>query len=479
MKRIATLLLILLSSFAPIQSIAAPRERASTAADSQSVNLTIYNDGNALIHDTRRVDLDIGFNRIAWRDVSASMDPTSAILDTPGSTSRISVLEQDFNYDVLGQDSLLRNYVGKQVTIVHPARFAGERDQRETARVLTVDNGIVLQYRDRIETALIGYVEFPSIPKSLRDRPTLTLDVQSDRGGSQELDLQYLTSGLSWHVDYVGTLSRDESQMTLTGLVTLGNTSGTAYQNARLQLIAGNVHTAPTPGPFKMIARVSSRASSDIYSANASQEDYFEYHLYTLEHRTTILDKQTKQLLLLTAHDFPVQKTLELRGEAYYYQNQSGDLGARLPVRTFVSFENKGGELGIPLPAGAMRIYQDDSRGLAQFLGSDSIGHTPRGDTVRLYLGDSFDLVARKRQTDFHLVSKCESTSSYDVTLINGKDSPQDVTVVEPIPADWKITAENQTHVKSSSSTATWLLRVPSDGQSTLTYTADVTWCRS
>jgi len=223
---------------------------------------------------------------------------------------------------------------------------------------------------------------------------------------------------------------------------------------------------------------VSSAAYSSIYNANASQENYFEYHLYTLQHQTTILDKQTKQLLLLTAHDIPVTKTLELRGQPYYYQRLGGDLGQRLPVQTFVSFENRGGELGIPLPAGAMRIYQDDSRGLAQFLGSDNIGHTPKDDTVRLYLGDSFDLVARKRQTEFHLVSNCQTSSSYEIDLINGKDDAQDVTVVEPIPGDWTMAKESLPDVKSSSSTATWIVHVPGDGKAALTYTADVTWCR-
>jgi hypothetical protein len=405
------------------------------------------------------------------------MEPASAIVDPLESSTRISVVEQNFNYDVLDQDSLLRNYVGRQVIIVHPARFAGERERRESARILSVDNGIVLQYRDRIETALDGYIEYPSIPGTLRDRPTLTLDVESDRSGPRVLDLQYLSGGLTWHVDYVGTLSRDESQLTLAGLVTLANTSGASYQNARLQLVAGNVRSAPAGGALKTIAMVHSSAAGDIYNANATQQNYFEYHLYTLGRTTTILDKQTKQLLLLTAHDIPVTKTLELRGQPYYYQRQSGDLGERLPVRTYLSFLNDGGELGIPLPAGAMRIYEDDSQGLAQFLGSDNIGHTPKNDTVRLYLGDSFDLVARKRQTDFRFIKYCQTESSYELDVTNGKDEPQDVTVIEPIPGDWKIARESEASTKSSATTATWLLHVPADGKASLTYTADVTWC--
>jgi len=476
MKRVIALATALLIFF-PVRTSAEVRERTTTLADQQLVNLTVYNGGTALVHDRRRVYLDAGLNRIAWRDVSAGMDPTSAILDSLTPSSHVSVLEQNFDYDVLGQDSLLRKYVGHQVIVVHPARFTGERDWREGARILSVDNGIVLQYRNRIETALDGYIEFPSIPKSLRDRPTLALDIQSGRSGPHELDLQYLSGGLSWHVDYVGTLSSDQTRMMLTGLVTLANTSGTSYQNARLQLVAGSVNITPTA--LRAISHVVSN-TADAYTVNqnVSQENYFEYHLYTLARPTTILDKQTKQLTLLTAHNIPVKKTLELRGQQSYYQNQSPDLGDRLPIGVYVSFENRGGDLGIPLPAGLMRIYQNDSHGLSQFLGSDSIGHTPRNDTVRLHLGDSFDLVARKRQTDFTVVNNCHIESTYEIDLTNGKDVAQDVEVVEPIPGDWTISSESQPHVKSSASTATWTVHVPADAKTALTYTADVIWCR-
>ncbi|HVA28350.1 MAG TPA: hypothetical protein VNF68_09230 [Candidatus Baltobacteraceae bacterium] len=478
MKRITTLFLTMLALSLPTQSFGAVRERASTQADHQSLNLTVYNDGTALIHDRRRVSLDAGLNRIAWRDVSANMEPTSAILDDLDQNASASVLEQNFNYDVLDQDSLLRNYVGRVVTIVHPARFAGERDVREPARILTMDNGIVLQYRDRIETTLNGYVEFPAIPPSLRDRPTLTLDIQSGRSGPHLLDLQYLSGGLTWHVDYVGTLSRDESKMALTGLVTLANASGTSFRDARLQLVAGSVHTVPARAGLKMIAHVVSAVRGDIYHANVAQENYFEYHLYTLPRPTTILDKQTKQLLLLGARDIPVKKTLELRGQPNDYFSADSDLGAREPVGVYVSFENRGGDLGIPLPAGSMRIYEDDSHGLAQFVGSDAIAHTPRNGAVRLYLGNSFDLVARKRQTNYRLISKCSNESSYAIDFTNGKDMPQDVTVIEPIPGDWRIESESEPHVKSSASTATWIVHVPADGKATLAYAAAVSWCR-
>ncbi len=481
MKRTFVILAALALSFVPGFAMADPPERSSTLSDQQAVNVTIYNENLALVHDRRRVTLTNGINRIAWRDVSASMDATSAILDADATSSHVNVLEQNFDYDVLGQDALMQKYVGYDVIVVHPARFAGEHDRREHAKILSYNSSdVVLQYADRIETHIDGYIVFPSIPKSLRDRPTLTLDLQSANAGPQMLDLRYVTSGLSWNVAYVGTLDANQSHMSLVGLVTLNNTSGTSYHNARLQLVAGNVNRpAPTSQQLKMIANVTSGVGSDIYNVNATQENMFEYHLYTIGHPTTILDKQTKQLALLSANDVPVKKTLELQGSPYYYQSANTQLGDRLPVAVVVSFENKGGDLGIPLPAGQMRIYQNDSRGLAQFVGGDTIAHTPRNDTVRLRLGNSFDVVARKRQTDFSLLTNCSAQSSYAIDFTNGKDSPQDVTVLEPMPGlDWMITSESQAHTKPTSRLAQWLVHLPADGKATLTYTANVTWCR-
>jgi hypothetical protein len=456
----------------------APSARASTVAQRQTVNVTVYNGGTALIHDRRLITINGGLNRIAWRDVSANMDPTSALLEAVGSPSGVTVLEQNFDFDLLNPDALLQKYVGKYVTVVHDARFAGERDTRERARILSTNGGIVLQYRDRIETAVRGHIIYPFSPKNFRDRPTLELDFDSEQGGPRLLDLSYLTGGMTWRADYVGLLSPDEAHLSLTGLVTLSNTSGASYEDAHLQLVAGNVNVvAPPPMPqLKIIAKVTSRAAGSM----VRQENYFEYHLYTVERPTTILDNQTKQITLLTARNVPVRKTLELRGSFEYYQSAQPDLGDRLPVGVYVSFENRGGDLGIPLPAGVVRIYKTDSSDISQFLGSDRIDHTPKNETVRLHLGDSFDVTARKKQTDFHFVpnSNCRTASSYEISLSNAKDVAQDVLVVEPIPGDWEIADENVPHTKSSASTANWLVHVPADGTTVLRYTARVTWCR-
>lgn len=477
MRHTHSLLVAALFLALPLTAAARLPQKSTTVADRELVNLTVYNGGIALVHDRRRVALNTGLNRLSWRDVSANIDSTSALVESTGSHGAVTVVESNFNFDLLDPSALLQKYVGRDVVVVHDARFAGERDTRETAKILSTNGGIVLQYRDRIETELRGHIIFPRSPQDFRDRPTLDLDLESALPGVHSLDLSYITGGLTWRADYVGVLSQDETELTLNGIVTLSNTSGAAYDNARLQLVAGNVNIANPQAvtALKTIASVTSR-SADSYGV--SQENYFEYHLYTLRRPTSILDKQTKQVSLLSAHAVPVRKTLELRGSPYYYQNSQSDLGDRIPVSAYVTFENRGGELGVPLPGGIVRMYKNDSRGLSQFMGSDQIQHTPQNETVRLHMGNSFDVTARKRQTDFKLTGSCTTESSYEIAIRNAKTTAQNVLVVEPIPGDWRIIAENMPHSKSSASTASWTVRVPPAGRSTLTYSARTTWCR-
>jgi hypothetical protein len=458
---------------AALPGSADPVERTSTLADRESVNVTIYNGSLALVHDRRRVALEAGTSRIAWRDVSANMDPTSAILEDLTAPGAVSVVEQNFNFDLLRPATLLEKYVGKEVTIVHDKPIPG-RASRETATILANNDGIVVQYADRIETSLDGsHIEFPSIPPNLRDRPTLVLDVASDKAASPDLDLSYITGGLTWHADYVGVVDPNEDRMDLNGLVTLSNTTGTTFENAHVQLVAGNVNVPQPPQPEMRLMAMSKSSMA----GNVTQESYFEYHLYTLALPTTIADAQTKQVALLSAHNVPIRKTLEVRGSDIYYSNANADLGAKLPVGVFVTFTNKDGDLGIPLPGGLVRLYKNDSRGTSQFLGSDRIDHTPKNEAVRLHVGDSFDVTANKKQTNFTALGGCEFRSSYDVRLANAKDVDQSVDVVEPIPGEWTILAENAPHRKTSSSTATWTLDVPKNSSTTLTYTADVKLC--
>ncbi len=449
-----------------------PVERVSTLADERSVSVTIYNEDLALVREERRLTLPRGESRIALRDVSARIQPETALFRSLTAPNAIVVDEQNFNFDLLSPETLLNKYVGRTVTIVHTNGKTGARTS-ETARLLSTNGGVVLQYADRIETGIDGTIVFPSIPENLRDRPTLTVDLENTRPASQDVELTYLTGGMSWSADYVGELSADGRSLDLNGSVTLSNSSGTTYPNAHLFLVAGDVHVARQH--MTVIGRISADASS-FQPAEPQVSEIGDFHLYTMPRTTTIADQQTKQVALLRARAIHTTKTLELRGDASYYRTASPDLGNRLPVRSYLSFVNEGGDLGIPLPSGTVRVYQRDVHGNDQFVGADQIEHTPRGQTVRLALGGSFDVTARRKQTDFHIVSDGPpvTESSYQIVLSNAKAAPVSVLVVEPIPGDWQIPAESAPHVKSSSSTATWTLVVPPNGSTTLTYTARV-----
>jgi hypothetical protein len=466
-------LLLAMASFAGADTT----ERLVTSDNRSALNLTVYNGGpsggTALVHDTRHVALHGGLEHLAWRDVSAQIQPETAILVSPSKPDSIRMLEQNFDYDVLQPDAILDKYVGQDVIVVH-GNVPG-LPYSEHAKLLSNFNGVVLQYGDRIETSVVGRIVFPKLPGGLRDKPTLILDVDERAAGSQDLDLAYLTGGLSWRADYVGTVSADERSLDLSGLITLSNQSGTSFPNAQLQLVAGNVNIVP-PVIRGAVPRTEVTYAYDGVSFNERfrEQSYFEYHLYTLSRPTSVLNNQTKQVSLLQARRIPLRKTLEMRGGSQYYENQTQDLGEHVKLGVYLTFTNKNGDLGIPLPAGTVRLYKKDAGGTGQFLGSDSIDHTPRNEDVRLHVGDSFDVTARRKQTNFHVAGFGTYDSSYEFVISNAKKTPQDVLVVEPIPGEWQILAESAPHERTSSGTASWHLRVPADGKTTLTFTTEV-----
>ncbi len=443
-------------------------ERVSPLSDQRAVGITIYNSDLALVRDRRHLSLPRGESHLALRDVSAKIQPETALLTSITAPGGLAVLEQNFDYDLLSPRKLLEKYVGRDVDVVRYDPRTGER-RTERARVLATNDGVVLRYADRIETAVNGTLSFPSLPPDLRDRPTLVTDVGNDTGGDQDVELTYLTGGLSWKADYTALLSANDDRLDLRGLITLENQSGTEYRDATVQLVAGDVNVVQPA-----LTQLGGLRSADVYntSMRPSEQALFEYHLYTLPRRTTVADNQTKQVELMTAAGVPVDKTLELRGSDFYYRAANADLGTRLKVGTYVTFRNEGGQLGIPLPRGIVRVYKRDNAGTAQFIGSDAIDHTPKGETVRLHLGDSFDVTANKKQTDFHIVDSNRNIyeSAYEIVLRNAKKTPETVQVIEPIPGDWTMLSSSLPYHKSSSATATWSVGVPPESAATLTY---------
>ena len=453
---------------------AALDERPSTLSDQQSVAVTIYNENLALVKDTRRVRLDLGQNRLALREVSGRMRPETAQLRSLTNPGSFAVLEQNFDFDLLTPAKLLEKYVGRTVRIVRTHPTTGV-ESLEPATVLAANSGVVLRIGDRVETGLPGRIVFDGVPPNLRDRPTLVTELASDRAGTQTVELSYLSGGLAWKADYVAELNAADSALDLNGWVTLTNTSGTAYPNARLQLVAGDVNRVRDE--MRLAAKASGMMRAEAPASRPmAQESLFEYHLYTLARPTTIADSQTKQVALLGAAGVPVTKDLVLQGSDYYYRSSIGGIGQKMKVGVFVQFENReASRLGLPMPKGVVRVYKKDSAGNAQFIGEDAIDHTPKNESVRLKLGEAFDVTADKKQTEFkrrdnHSPWSYVHESAYEVVLKSAKKEPVTVIVREPVPGDWTMLEQSHKHAKVAAGTAEWKISVPAEGNATLRY---------
>ena len=477
---------------------AAAAERRSTLDDQRSVAVTIYNDELALIKDVRQVTLDAGAVRLALRDVSARMRPETAALRNVIRPGAFDLLEQNFDFDLLTPAKLLEKYVGQTVRIVKTNPRTGV-ETIESAQVLAAPQsvgpqifipqgvgpqvfapgqGVVLKIGDRIETGAPGRIVFDGVPATLRDRPTLVAELNNRQPGAQTVELTYLSGGLSWQADYVAELAADDASLDLNGWVTLTNRSGTAYRNAKLQLMAGEVNRArpdlrPMPDPAAMNrAMIAAQAPAP----PMKQESFFEYHLYTLGRPTTLADNQTKQVALLNAAQVPVRKELVLNGSDTYYRSSVGDIGQKLKTGVYVEFVNReGARLGQPLPKGVVRVYKRDGAGNAQFVGEDRIDHTPKNEKVRLKLGEAFDVTADKKQTDFkrrepNNPASYAFESAYEIVVRNAKNEAVSVTVREPVPGDWTMLEESKPHAKVAAGTAEWRIDVPAGGATTLRY---------
>ena len=449
------------------------QEQAGTSVEDQvDVALTAYNDGLGLVRDTRELTLPTGELFLDFRDVAERIKPETVSLQSLASERSLTVFEQNYEYDLMSPSKLKEKYVGEMVKLVS----FSEKDGFETvdARLLSVNEGPIYEVDGEIYLGHPGQVVLPDVPEDLRATPTLVW-LLDNALSNQELELTYLTEGISWKADYVINLARDDRSMDLTGWITLDNRSGATYENAELKLVAGDVHRVerrPEPRAMRMMADEAVAAEA----APAEQEAFAEYHLYTIPRRTTIRQNQQKQVLLLEADNIVSDKHYELHAPSHFFRQQVGTQRDLRP-EVYIEFANEeGNNLGMPLPGGIMRVYQEDSAGMPQFAGEDRINHTPRDEDVRLKIGSAFDVVADRVQTDFTRVSDRVTESSFEITLRNHKDADVTVDVVENIQGDWDILDSSHDYDQRDARTAVFSLDIPSRGETVLTYDVRVRW---
>ncbi|MCD6282550.1 DUF4139 domain-containing protein [bacterium] len=420
------------------------------------VALTVYNQNLALVKEVRTFSFEEGLNFLTLTGVPSAIDTTSVHFKPL--QGEVELLEQNYDYDLVSRNKLLQKYIGQTITVVD------ENGEAKQVVLLSVADGIVVDYKGKILLNPPGSLELPSLPGGLLLRPTLEWQVFSPRAFTTSGEVSYLSSGLSWSADYVAMLSDSEKLADLEGWVTMTNNSGASYENAKLKLVAGEIHRARPP--MKAAGRMLEEAAMVADGAGFAEESFFEYHLYTLQRRTTIKDRQEKQISLLTGNNIPVTKIYT------YDPDWRGD---NVEVRIeFKNSEQNG--IGIPLPAGRVRVFKRDSEGMAQLVGEDNIGHTPKDEMVRLLLGNAFDIKGEKTQTDY-LDKHRGYQASYEVLLRNHKDESVFVLVPHHIGyANWKVISSSLDYTKKDATTIEFRVPVAADGEAKLTYTLDVWW---
>src|SRR5467141_3237151 len=417
-------------------------DQSTSLNDQTDLNVTVYNSNIALIRDVRQLSLPGGVFRLKFMDIAATVNPATVHFRSLTDPDKLGVTEQNYEYDLLEPAKIIHKYVGKEVTLVRAYQETGTTKREEIkATLLSDNNGPVWKIGNDIVTGM--YAEsyrFPEVPANLYERPTLLMSLENSGARKQQIEASYLASNLSWNADYVLTVARDDKNADLDGWVTVVNNSGTAFHNARLQLVAGELNRIPQGGVMRGdVAR--EMAMTKAAAPQFQQEAFSEYHLYSLGRKTSVEDKETKQISLLQGSGVPVEKIFMVNGQSYYYRNQQNP-GAPLkdPVMVYYKFKNeeKAG-LGIPLPAGNVRVYQKDSKGGILFAGEDRIDHTPKDETVNIHIGDAFDVIAEHKQTDYKSISSHVWEMEFEVTLRNHKDAPVIVQVNEPIGGDWEM----------------------------------------
>jgi hypothetical protein len=389
----------------------------------------------------------------------------------------LRVVEQNYEYDLLEPDKLLRKYVGRDVTLVRRVvRDGTTADAEGRARLVSYNTAPVWQIGNEIVTGLSAdQIRFPELPDNLFSRPTLIWTLDNTGQTSQRVEAAYLAGKLSWSADYVLTVGRDDRKADLDGWVTLTNGSGTAFRNASLQLVAGNINRVRTAMKDVMMRQTFESAAAP---APMTEEAFSEYHLYTLGHRTTINNSQTKQVSLLSGTGVPVRKLYVVDGQASYYRNVLHP-GAPLRSDVQVLYElrnDAASGLGMAMPAGVVRVYQSDAQGRTQFAGEDRIEHTPKDEALHVKIGSAFDVVCERRQTDFQKVAANVYESAYEITLRNHKTSPIEVQVNEPFGGTWQVLAASHAFTKTDAWSGRFVVPVSAHGEAKVTYRVRVTY---
>jgi hypothetical protein len=444
-----------------------------------ATEVTVYNKDLSLGKERRELELKAGINRVEYTNVAAFIDPTSVMFEDTKHKDT-TVLEQNYEYDLVSSKKLLEKFLDTEINVTE------KEGSTYTGTLLSNDGGVVLRLSNGkvITLSETSKVEFPD-SAGLLTKPTLVWQVYSPAAGKRDVLTSYLTSGMSWKADYIVKTSADDTAAHIQAWVSIENRSGTTFKDTKLKLVAGEIHRVAEPEEIYSNTIYENTIDFSQSKSSFVEETLFEYHLYTLERPATLKNNQVKQISLLSADSVPVKK------ELVFEISESKD------IRVILNLENsKEKGLGMPLPAGIIRVYKADSEGQLQFLGEDSIDHTPKDEEFRIIVGNAFDVTATRTKTDSKKVDSYRWTESYDfdatgkrikadlrkissdvwresfeIELKNHKSESQKIKIIEHFYGSWEIIEYSDTYKKTDAFTAEWEVQVPADGSKKVSYT--------
>jgi hypothetical protein len=435
----------------------------ASADEDRRLSLTVYNQDLGLVRDVRRMDVPAGTDWLQFRDVPSRIDPTSVHLKAVDGRD-LGVLEQNYRYDLVGSEKILERYLDQDVKVMleegrlFEGKLLSSRGGELVLATADPAGGVAILSREKVSD-----IQFPALPEGLITRPTLAWLVTGGEAAPRTLEVSYLTGGLNWHAEYVAIVSPNDDAMDLSGWVSVENRSGASYPEASLQLVAGDVNRVrPTPprptADFAVKMDMGARAGFE-------EETFFEYHLYTLERATTIADNETKQVSLFEPAHSTVKKV--------YESNPSS--GGK--VRVVLEAKNSEATgLGMPLPKGVLRVYKRDSRERLQFLGEDSIDHTPRDEKIRVFIGNAFDLVVERTELESRRLGPRDRESDVKIEVRNRKEKEEVVVMLqEDLYGYWQIRTSSHPYEKKSATRIEIPVTVKAGETQTVLYTVRYT----
>jgi len=429
-------------------------------ADQEGVSITVYNRDLALVKDVRLMDIDKGVREVKFDNVAARIDPTSVHFKVLEGRPAY-VWEQNYRFDLASSSKILEKYLETEIDVI------GEDADLFTGRLVSFDGSSIVLDQGRgagpvltLNRDKVSYIRFPTLPSGLISKPSLVWKLGADEGGDRLVEVTYMTSSINWHAEYVGVIDAADENIDLAAWVSIDNRSGATYEDAQLDLVAGDVHQVHDRRFEQEVAYGEGVALAKTAAPSFQEESLFEYHLYKLDTPATVADREIKQLTFFPSTDVEVEKVLE-------FDHRMGT-----DVRVLLEFENsEEGGLGLPLPAGKVRMYKEDSVGALQFIGEDRIDHTAKDEEVSLYLGNAFDVAAEWKTMDQRKITNRIREEDYEVSLRNHKDEDVVIRLVEHPYGYWDVTETTHEFEKTEASRIEFAVPVKRDGEAVVRYT--------